>query len=640
MPDEPTAPVAPDASVDNSGESTAAKADPAYQQYLKNFARRQTKRAASVSKGAGGTTRIGATTPLTPRATETPAAAPAPATGVSEPGAPTVEGVSAVGGAEAKKLGPQEVEITFKGLFDRPQPLSYNDWLAVLAANPALGDELAEEEPEEEAPEAGAPVVQPPKEKEGKAEEAAEGEEGKKEGAGAPAEAAPPAEAEGGERKEEGAAAAEKPAGEGEEAAAPEPPAAPSAPKETAGEAKPPVAKPPTTEGAEKETPPSAKETPPEPSPAPPPAEEAPPGGWPAKESEEGKPATAAPAGEPAAKPPAAEQPPAGATAEAPREAPETPAEKLSRPPPTEEAPLVRQDEAGRPLPAAPPGGEAPGAPPPAPPTEESAAGGAPAPPRQRSLRDALASAAQMGSERAKLKRARDKFQQELDELEAKIKGVSTSRYLRVLRFFMPKLYAQISGAFDTGKNVAGAARIVALEARLVKLKSAKAALETGKGVGSIVDAAKALIEFIGATSETIIIPILAILAFPLIVFVLALVYSTVGGGTITRAMKKLIDQVDELIKPLQELLNKEKRKIQLRKKIQQIDTALAQRRVLPLRPGVAPGAEEAANDNAAPAAPQTRPLPPPGTPPRAANDNAAPEAGAGGSREAPRLAA
>lgn len=544
MPDTPTPPQPP-ANPAPAGAAVPPNPLPqdhqyyeAYGQYLSEFYRRKNEPTKAPTATASG----GATTITTPLTVGTPTAA-APASPAPAPGDRT-KPAAIVGVEGGKKVGANVVELLGDTEFNLPLPLSPEDFIKQLEKKQAA--------PSTPAAPRGAAEIQTPAAPEVPLPESP-----------APLPAAPKA-----------------PSVQIPEKAVPE---APETTSPAASQAPEPAAAPPLPTSQE-QPPAPAPATSPQPAPTTP-AQPRPAGSPPPrhKEPERTPPRAPAPPGQP---PTAARVPSGPGTPSTKKPTVKSPRPTTGKTPPTA-PPEAGQDlnraqakargasqgaRGGSKTPAgalpagAPvtPGG--PGAPTPSvTPPEQSGGTG---------VGQRIASALQ--TRRTKLKRAQNQFQKELDKLEGKLPNLRTSPAMRVVKFFLPGVYAKVSGALHTGKNVTGQAKIAALQARTISLTAAKDSLQIGRGVGSIIDATKALIQFITATSGTIIIPVVAVLLSPLIVLIMTLIFAFLGGGTITKALDKLIEQINTQLKPLKQLLENEKRKVALRQKIGAIDEDLA----------------------------------------------------------------
>jgi len=191
-------------------------------------------------------------------------------------------------------------------------------------------------------------------------------------------------------------------------------------------------------------------------------------------------------------------------------------------------------------------------------------------------LRNAQRAATDMRSKKAKLRLERKKLEQKLRSMEGQMDDIRTSAALRILRLFFPSIYSQITGISFSAKNVKSEMKIAALEAKITAIKTAKGGLETVKGAGSIIEAVKIVVQLAVALSETIIGTIIVILCSLFLVIVIAAVCFILSVGEIPAAMDKIIKELNKVLEPLEKLLQTEKTKVQIRRRITQINAILA----------------------------------------------------------------
>ncbi|EKD43238.1 MAG: hypothetical protein ACD_72C00397G0001, partial [uncultured bacterium] len=209
-------------------------------------------------------------------------------------------------------------------------------------------------------------------------------------------------------------------------------------------------------------------------------------------------------------------------------------------------------------------------------------------------------------SRRRKIKKEIESTTKELKKLENKIDDVKASGKMQVIKFFFPGIYAKIMGMSMGAKNLQGKAKVLVLETKLATVRTIKYTAVGAKLIAALIDANTLAVEAAAPFMVTI---ILAIIGIPLYIFVLFSSFIgifAVGKGAFTTAFQEIIEQLNGIIENILNALTPEKKKIQLRRKIVQLNQDYLQ--------GNAP---QAANDNTESKEPaKTQEAPP------AANDN------------------
>ena len=172
----------------------------------------------------------------------------------------------------------------------------------------------------------------------------------------------------------------------------------------------------------------------------------------------------------------------------------------------------------------------------------------------------------------------RRKLESELEKLENKVDGVKGSRAMQLIRFWFPGIYAAISGFGAGMANAKGQAKVAMLQSKLLTAQTIKGTLKTAEGVSALIEANIKVISWIAESIETVIIPILLILIYPILILILWIFIEFMGalGAPITKSIKELGKQVDDIIENLKKVLEPENKKIKVRKEIQMVNRLMA----------------------------------------------------------------
>ncbi len=181
-------------------------------------------------------------------------------------------------------------------------------------------------------------------------------------------------------------------------------------------------------------------------------------------------------------------------------------------------------------------------------------------------------------SRKIQLGRQRRKLESELRFLENKMDGVNASKYMRIIRFWFPGIYAAISGLGSGMSNAKGEAKVALLSSKLISAQTIKGTLKATEGVSALVEANIKAISWIAESIETVIIPILLILVYPIIIIILWIYIEFMGAmnAPITKSIKELVKEVDQIIESLEKVLKPEKEKLKKRREIQVINRLMA----------------------------------------------------------------
>lgn len=163
-------------------------------------------------------------------------------------------------------------------------------------------------------------------------------------------------------------------------------------------------------------------------------------------------------------------------------------------------------------------------------------------------------------------------YQKELDDLDQQVDGmIKFSGSLRVIRY-IPKIGAQIRSIQTSIKNAKGKAKVAKLQTILAALNTIKVLLTTARMGAGFIEAVRILAALFISTLGTIVIPILiVILAIPIII-----VMTILPVGPLSRRITELIQKVDKMISDVKPMLDREKKRVNLRNKIKYLDRAIA----------------------------------------------------------------
>ena len=179
-------------------------------------------------------------------------------------------------------------------------------------------------------------------------------------------------------------------------------------------------------------------------------------------------------------------------------------------------------------------------------------------------------------SRQKKLKKERKKLGTELASLEKTVDGMKTNSAMLLLKTFAPSIYARLTSLTFGKANAKDSVKIKILQTNLVTLKSIKELLHA---MVAILDYSESLfnISKIGlATTEIVIgffiIAISPILAIPFFIFKFC-----TSTGRLSKAVTLILKEtIDPMIEKIQKQIEPLKKKIVLRKKIENINDLLA----------------------------------------------------------------
>lgn len=176
------------------------------------------------------------------------------------------------------------------------------------------------------------------------------------------------------------------------------------------------------------------------------------------------------------------------------------------------------------------------------------------------------------------LRQERRQLENELSKLEGKIDSVKASGPMRIIRFWFPGIYASISG-FGAGiANAKGQAKVAMLQGKLLTAETIKGTLKSAEGISALIEANIKVLSWIVESLETIVLPILLIVIYPIAILLIWIYIEFMGaiGAPITKSIKELVKQVDIIIENLQKVLEPEKKKLKTRRQIQFLNQMLA----------------------------------------------------------------
>ena len=169
-------------------------------------------------------------------------------------------------------------------------------------------------------------------------------------------------------------------------------------------------------------------------------------------------------------------------------------------------------------------------------------------------------------------------MEKELNSLDGDLGKMKSSKSMWILKIFMPGIYARIMGVSNISKNVTGIGLIKKLQTQIFALEAHKKALQTAEGGAVLIDAARTTYSVVAAGFAMYIIPgLLLLLASPIIIAALSIIYFLTKKGILTKAVDDLVKQLDQRLKKLKEKLNLEKKKLSLRRNIKQKYNELSQ---------------------------------------------------------------
>lgn len=180
-----------------------------------------------------------------------------------------------------------------------------------------------------------------------------------------------------------------------------------------------------------------------------------------------------------------------------------------------------------------------------------------------------------IAQQRTQLMRRQKKAIAELAALGGKVSSTGTSKSARLLKFFMPGVYSRVMNAIEAPTNAGKKGMVAALQTKVTALQTGKKLLQVAQGGAQIGDAVITLGELVGATGWTVVLPIIIVIFSPVIILVLFIISFAIKGS-LARAVGTVISELDKILKPLQDQLKKEKRKLQLQRIIKQTSQALA----------------------------------------------------------------
>ena len=116
------------------------------------------------------------------------------------------------------------------------------------------------------------------------------------------------------------------------------------------------------------------------------------------------------------------------------------------------------------------------------------------------------------------------------------------------------------------------------LQGKLLTAETIKGTLKSAEGISALIEANIKVLSWIVESLETIVIPILLIIIYPIAVLLIWIYIEFMGaiGAPITKSIKELVKQVDIIIENLKKILEPEKKKLKTRRQIQFLNQMLA----------------------------------------------------------------
>jgi len=164
----------------------------------------------------------------------------------------------------------------------------------------------------------------------------------------------------------------------------------------------------------------------------------------------------------------------------------------------------------------------------------------------------------------------------ELDKIDGRISSSQATGAMRVIKFFFPGIYYKIT-SLTTGigpalSKLKEGSQLKYIQAKLVQIKFIRySLLEPAKVVAAIIDAAIETVELITALYTGIITGIIATIFAPFIFLPIFIFTYGSGSGSLTLAIKEILDMIKETEKILEETYKKLKNKLKIKKEMANI---------------------------------------------------------------------
>ncbi|MCX6779956.1 MAG: hypothetical protein NT034_02115 [Candidatus Magasanikbacteria bacterium] len=201
-----------------------------------------------------------------------------------------------------------------------------------------------------------------------------------------------------------------------------------------------------------------------------------------------------------------------------------------------------------------------------------------------------------------KLQKRLQKVQTELASVGTKLNGLRTSNSMRIIKFFFPGLYSKIFSFSNFSTKLKGEAKLKALQAAMATGNGVLGTLKLTRGTAVVIEAHRKFITWFVETLETVIIPIVLLVTYPLLILLLIIQISfTKLGSPLVNAIDDIIKRVNEVIKELDKALATAKKEVRLMREASEITKLMAstkEDRTQYLNNAEANDKKMAANDN------------------------------------------
>jgi hypothetical protein len=177
-----------------------------------------------------------------------------------------------------------------------------------------------------------------------------------------------------------------------------------------------------------------------------------------------------------------------------------------------------------------------------------------------------------------KLLKEVEDINKDIRELQGKIKGMQSSLAMIIFKLLFPGLYSKIAGISEMPGDAAQSAKVNLLKAKVTSLRTVRNSLTAARLGAAFLDSIIDILEWIGPTFGIIIL-------FAIIIIPLGTLLHYFIGGTVTSTIKRILKNVEDALKPLEEKLEREKKILNLmgkrkakRQEIKNIETAAEQK--------------------------------------------------------------
>ncbi len=185
-----------------------------------------------------------------------------------------------------------------------------------------------------------------------------------------------------------------------------------------------------------------------------------------------------------------------------------------------------------------------------------------------------------LSSDRAlkqKLQKRLQKVQTELASLGTRLNGLKVSNSMRIIKFFFPGLYAKIFNFSNFSTRLKGVAKLRALQISVNTGEAILRSLKFARIVAIVIDAHRTFITWLVEWSETIIVPILMIITYPLLILLIIIQKDfTKLGSSLANAIEDIIKKINEIMKDLKKALETTKKEVGLIREAMQINKQMA----------------------------------------------------------------